>query len=149
MINPHLTWLKPQPLNSYPYQPVLADIPQTGGVYFFYRKHGDSFEVFYVGKASNLRGRVKSQLNNLKLMNGIHNAANGSRFLAYAEVSFRQGQQEKPTIHAAEKIMIRHFVDEGHQLLNIQGKKISVQVLTSKRPTALNKLVPLRTQIEA
>jgi hypothetical protein len=150
MINPHLSWHKPQVLKSYPYQPDLSEIPKEAGIYVFYRRFGPKkFQVFYVGKAKNLRGRINGQLNNLKLMNGIHDAANGARYLAYAKVALRPGQKPEPTIHAAEKLLIRHFVDEGHELLNIQGVKIRLQILTNKRPGQLNKLIPLRTQIDA
>ena len=71
MINPHLLWHKPQSLRTYPYAPDLDLIPKSAGIYVFYRKHGSSFEVFYVGKALNLRSRLKGQINNLKLMNSI------------------------------------------------------------------------------
>jgi hypothetical protein len=150
MINPHLSWHKPQALKAYPYQPDLSSIPKEAGVYVFYRTYGPKkFQVFYVGKAKNLRNRIKGQLNNLKLMTGIQMAANGARYLAYAEVALKPGQKPEPTIHAAEKLLIRHYVEEGHELLNIQGIKIRIQTLTNERPSSLNKLVPLRTQVDA
>jgi hypothetical protein len=149
MINPSLRWQLPQLLRSYPYVPNLDLIPKSPGVYVFYRKHGASFQVFYVGKAINLRGRLKGQLNNLKLMNGIKSAANGARLLAYSEVVLKPGQKAASAIHAAEKLLIRHFVDEGHELLNIQGVKIRLQTLCNERPVDLKKLIPVRTQVEA
>jgi len=149
MINPSLCWHKPQLLGRYPYHPDLELIPKSPGIYVFYRKHGANFQVFYVGKATQLRSRIKGQLNNLKLMNGIHAAANGGRLLAYAEIALKPGQTAASAIHAAEKLMICHFVDDGHALLNIQGMKIRVQTLTNERPRELNKLVPLSTQVEA
>lgn len=149
MINPNLSWHEPQVLKSYPYQPELLEIPKKAGVYVFYRKYGPKkYQVFYVGKGKNLRNRIKGQLNNLKLMNGIESAANGTRYLAYAQVVLKPGQKPDPTIHAAEKLLIRHFVEEGHELLNILGVKIRIQVLTNKRPGQLNKLIPLRTQVD-
>jgi len=150
MINPHLSWHTPQVLKAYPYQPDLAAIPKSPGVYVFYRKYGArSFQVFYVGKAQNLRSRLKGQINNLKLMNGIQKAPNGTRCLAYAEIVLKPGQKAESAIRAAEKILIRHFVEEGHELLNIQGIKIRIQKLTNDRPSPLNKLIPLRTQVDA
>ena len=82
-------------------------------------------------------------------MNGIHDAGTGGRLLAYAEAAVKPGQKAATAILAAEKIMIRHFVDNGHVLLNIQGVKIRLQTLTNERPRDLNKLIPLKTQIEA
>lgn len=149
MINPHLEWHEPQRLSSYPYSPDLDEIPRSAGVYLFYRKHGASFEVFYVGKALNLQSRIKGQLNNLKLMNSIKSAANGARMLAYAEITLRPGQRKESAIVAAEKLLIRHFVEEGHELFNIQGVKLAVQTLRNDRPASLRKVIPKQTQIEA
>ena len=149
MINPSLSWYAPQLLGRYPYQPDLELIPKVPGIYVFYRKHGFTHQVFYVGKALQLRSRIKGQLNNLKLMNGIHDAGTGGRLLAYAEAAVKPGQKAATAILAAEKIIIRHFVDNGHVLLNIQGVKIRLQTLTNERPRDLNKLIPLKTQIEA
>lgn len=149
MINPHLKWHRPQCLRTYPYAPDIEKIPRTAGIYVFYRMHGESVQVFYVGKALNLRSRLKGQLNNLKLMNSIKSAANGARMLAYGEVKLKPGQKASSAILAAEKLLIRHFVDEGHELFNIQGVKLRVQTLTNDRPSDLACVVPKRTQVEA
>jgi len=149
MINPSLRWQRPQSLKSYPYAPNLDLIPRSPGIYIFYRKHGASFQVFYVGKALNLRRRLKGQLNNFKLMHGIKSAANGARLLACGEIALKPGQKAASAIHAAEKLLIRHFVDEGHELLNIQGIKLRLQTLRNERPADLKKLLPVRTQVEA
>lgn len=149
MINPSLLWRKPQPLRSYPYAPNLDLIPKSPGVYVFYRKYGSNFQVFYVGKALNLRSRLKGQLNNLKLMNGIKSASNGARNLACGEIVLKPGQKAASAIRAAEKLLIRHFVDEGHELINIQGVKIRLQTLKNERPVDLKKLIPIRMQVEA
>lgn len=149
MINPYLHWHKPQRLRTYPYLPDLDQIPRSAGIYIFYRKYGKGFQVFYVGKALNLRSRLKGQLNNLKLMNSIKSAANGARMLAYGEIKLKPGQKASSAILAAEKLLIRHFIEEGHELLNVQGVKLRVQTLTNDRPAPINKLIPLRTQVEA
>lgn len=150
MINPHLDWHQPQLLKFYPYQPDLDQIPRAAGVYIFYRKFGTTkFQVFYVGKAGNLRSRIKGQTNNLKLMNRIQQAANGTRYVAYAEIVLRPGQKAESAMRAAERLLIRHFVEEGHELVNVQGVKLRVQTLTSVRPGSLRRIVPIRTQVEA
>lgn len=149
MINPSLRWLNPQVLKGYPYSPDVSEIPVKPGVYVFYRKHGASYEVFYVGKATNLRTRIKAQLNNLKLMEGIRKASNGTRLLAYAEAQIKPGQKAVSVVTTAERMLIRHYVDAGHLLLNVHGTKIRVQTLKNERPPALNKLVPTKLQAEA
>ena len=57
----------------------------------------------------------------------------------------------KPTrqYERRKKLLIRHFVEEGHELFNIQGVKLRVQTLRNDRPPVLNKVIPLRTQVEA
>jgi hypothetical protein len=115
----------------------------------FYRMYGQNHQVFYVGKALNLRTRLKGQLNNLKLMNSIKSAARGARMLSYAEVMLKPGQKSNSAIVAAEKLLIRHFVEEGHVLFNVQGVKLRVQTLTNERPQDLRLVIPKRTQIEA
>ena len=149
MINPHLRWHKGQCLRTYPYTPDLDKIPKAPGVYMFYRMYGKNHQVFYVGKALNLRTRLKGQLNNLKLMNSIKSAARGARMLSYAEVMLKPGQKSNSAIVAAEKLLIRHFVEEGHVLFNVQGVKLRVQTLTNERPQDLRLVIPKRTQIEA
>ncbi|MFP3743555.1 GIY-YIG nuclease family protein [Achromobacter sp. SIMBA_011] len=149
MINPSLFWHEPQFLRSYPYVPDLDVVPKKGGVYIYYRVYGGLSDVFYVGRALNLRQRIKGQMNNLKLMNGIKAAAKGKRYLAYAEIVLRPGQTKSAAVNAAEKLLIRHFVDDGHNLMNIQGVKIKLQTLENQRPTALKSVVPIRTQIVA
>jgi hypothetical protein len=52
-------------------------------------------------------------------------------------------------MRAAERLLIRHFVEEGHELVNVQGVKLRLQTLTSDRPGALKKIVPIKTQVEA
>lgn len=149
MINPHLYWHKAQRLSTYPYTPDLDLIPKSPGVYIFYRKHGAKFEVFYVGKGNNLKSRIMGQLNNLTLMNSIKSAANGAKMLTYAEIVLKPGQKASSAILAAEKLLIRHFVEEGHEIFNIHGAKIHLQTLTNQRPAELKKLIPIRTQVEA
>src|SRR5689334_4458779 len=82
-----LTWRKPIPLReSGPetnliYELDLDQIPPTPGVYVFMRSFGKKLTPLYVGKAGNLNGRIKQQLNALKLMKGIHNADIGARVI--------------------------------------------------------------------
>src|ERR1700730_11578689 len=46
----------------------LDALPGEPGIYIMGRGWGKSFEALYVGKARNIRQRVKGQLNNLRLM---------------------------------------------------------------------------------
>ena len=55
----------------------LDKAPDTAGVYVFGRRWGRSIEALYVGKATNIRRRVKRQLNNLRLMQHLKKATAG------------------------------------------------------------------------
>ena len=125
----------------------LDDIPTEPGIYIFLRTHGSKSEALYVGKADNLRSRIEDQLNNLKLMKGIENAANGKRLVAYEEFVPRSGQQQKKALRRMETAFIRHYVSYGHQLLNKQGTKVVKDSIASER-SALRKFIPKELYFE-
>lgn len=79
-----LNWHRSVKLGKFPYGTGTAEIPTTAGIYVFLRVHGVSAEALYVGKATNLKSRIKQQLNKLKLMTAILNATNGERRIAFA-----------------------------------------------------------------
>jgi hypothetical protein len=54
-----------------------ARLPEAAGVYVFGRRYGGNFEALYVGKANDIRGRVRGQLKNLPLMLHLRKAKNG------------------------------------------------------------------------
>jgi hypothetical protein len=58
---------------------ALQKVPKKAGLYIFGRKYGKKFEALYVGRANRIRGRVKGQLNNLRLMHHIRDARSGKR----------------------------------------------------------------------
>jgi|SRR5712671_1837959 len=72
-------------------------LPQAPGVYIFGRKWGTAFEALYIGKAVGIRGRVKNQLNNLRLMKHMKDAKTGKRIALAGWLMFRPGQQAKKT----------------------------------------------------
>lgn len=49
------------------------------GIYVLGRRWGSQIEALDVGKASRIRGRLKNQLNNLRLMQHLRNAKAGKR----------------------------------------------------------------------
>jgi hypothetical protein len=81
-----LEWMRPLTLADATKQNMIYSfdfkkLPNKAGVYVFGRKFGSQFEALYVGKAGNLQGRTKGQLNNLKLMQHVKHAKNGKRLL--------------------------------------------------------------------
>lgn len=102
----------------------LDKVPNEPGIYVFGRRFKGSFEALYVGKANKIRGRVKGQLNNLKLMRHVHDAKAGKRFLLVARFKAKPRQQSQKCLPLAERALIRHFLSEGDKIVNKQGTRI-------------------------
>src|SRR5437879_5866773 len=84
----------------------LAKVTTAGGVYVFGRRWGAQFEALYVGKARNMRSRVKSHLNNLRLMQHLRNAKTGKRVVLAGKLVTRQGQQLAKCLALTERALI-------------------------------------------
>lgn len=110
---------------------VLDSIDDAPGVYVFARKYGKNLTPLYIGKASNLRGRIKQQLNNLKLMRQIQSwNKNGSRVLLLGYLQPHGSQDEAKVLDIAERALIEHGLAEGHPLVNVQGTRKPVHALS-------------------
>lgn len=142
----NLQWHRSVKLGKFPYRADIEKVPKTAGIYVFLRLYGSTAEALYVGKANNLRGRIKQQLNNLRLMNGINSAPNGIRRLVYAEFVARPGQQQSKALALCEKTLIRYYLGQGHNLLNVQGAKLKYHELDSTR-IELKKFLPAATKM--
>jgi hypothetical protein len=134
-----LVWHKPVALREAEartnllYELDLEKIPATPGVYIFMRTFGKNQNPLYVGKAKNLGSRIKGQLNTLKLMRGIQNAAHGSRVLVFGEFVPKQAQRVDKCLTLIERALIRHFLSEGHELLNKAGTRLAKHSLLSEQ----------------
>jgi hypothetical protein len=102
----------------------LEKIPEVPGIYIFARCWGRSYEALYVGKSTKLRGRVRGHLNNLRLMKYLENAKIGKRVLITGEAKISPGQKLKNVLKTLERTFIRHFLAEGHDLVNELGVRI-------------------------
>jgi hypothetical protein len=103
------------------YSVALQKVPKKAGVYVFGRKYGRKFEALYVGRANRIRSRVKGQLNNLRLMHHIRDARAGKRMLLAGTFAPLPGQQKERCLPLIERALIRYFLSEGHDLVNISG----------------------------
>jgi hypothetical protein len=125
----HVDWGKPVRLrdaskDNMIYGVDLAKVSNGSGVYIFGRRWGPQFEALYVGKAGNIRGRVKGHLNNLRLMQHLRNAKNGNRIVLAGRLLTRPGQRLPKCLVLAERALIRYFLAEGHDLVNKQGTRL-------------------------
>jgi hypothetical protein len=117
-------------------------IPKSPGVYVFFRAFGTSSEALYVGKAENLRSRIKGQFNSHKLMKGIENASIGYRYVVFGEFKQKPGQRTR-LLQTIERALIRHYLAKGDGLLNVQGTRVRKHSLASTRHTKiLHRLIP-------
>ncbi len=118
----------------------LSKVCDAAGIYIFGRRWGRHFEALYVGRASNVRGRVKGHLNNLRLMRHLHNAKTGKRVLLAGRLVTKRGQQLSKCLALAERALIRHFLLERRRLsqqARYQTSQASTRVLGSVSKTIL------------
>jgi hypothetical protein len=132
----HLEWHKPLSLRRSRngiYTVPVEKIPDVAGVYIFFREFGESQKALYVGKARNLKGRIKQQLDVVRLMRGVENAPKGARQLAFGVLKNKPGHNLETSLARIERALIRHYVSRGDELLNIHGSNITKHRLTSER----------------
>jgi hypothetical protein len=106
------------------YSVDLDEIPDAAGIYVFARAYGTKYKALYVGKANNLKGRIKHQFNNLKLMKYLETAKKGKRVVIAGNAMLQPGQKLDKVLKTLERAFIRHFLAEGHDLVNRQGIRI-------------------------
>ncbi|MBF6560255.1 MAG: hypothetical protein IVW56_08200 [Candidatus Binataceae bacterium] len=102
----------------------LEKLPDAAGVYIFGRNYGGGLEALYIGKANNIRARLKSQLKNLPLMMHVKNAKNGKRVVMAGCYKPQPGQKLAKCLALIERGFIRYFLSEGHDLVNKQGSRL-------------------------
>lgn len=148
----HVEWTRPVRLeglnrDSLIYTVDLTKLPRKPGIYVFGRRFGSAFEALYVGRARRIRDRVKDQLNQVKLMQHVKDAKAGKRVVLAGRVRPLPGQQLPKILELAERALIRHFLSEGHDLVNKSGIRVwRHKVLSSgKYP---KRSIPLVTYLE-
>ncbi|MGH3690506.1 MAG: GIY-YIG nuclease family protein [Microbacterium sp.] len=135
-----VAWMQPIPLTKSKrrdriYDTDLDRIPNVAGVYVLGRVWGTSFEALYVGKADNLKRRVDQHLNNLRLMRHLEDAQKGSRVVMIGTFMAKQNQPANVCLPLIEKALIRHFLAEGHDLVNAQGtRRRQHEIVSLHRP---------------
>ena len=144
-----LKWEKPLRLKDGSRQnqiylcPNFERLSRKPGVYVFARKFGKGVVPLYIGQASKLRGRIEGQFNNLRLMMGIKNARAGRRILLVARLYLKRGQQMSKVLDIVESALIKNALAQRHDLLNQQGTKTKVHVITSKGNSSSRQVAPL------
>ena len=124
-----IEWNRPVPLKDERSQSLiycldLNRLPDAAGIYILGRRFGKRFEALYVGKAKSVRRRVKIQLNNLRLTQHLRNAKLGKRILLAGKIVLKPGQRAEKGLLLAERALIRYFLSEGHDLVNMLGTRL-------------------------
>jgi hypothetical protein len=131
----HVNWSRPIPLKSFPkafgYSVDLGRVPDEAGVYIFGRQFGKNFEALYVGKAGRIRIRIRTHFNNLRLMEHLRYAKIGKRVLLVGVLDKKPGQKIPKCLTLTERALIRHFLSEGHDLVNKLGTRIKRHEIVS------------------
>jgi len=147
------SWSKEIPLNNGAKQNMiyalnLSELPEKAGCYVIFNCYGDKCSVLYIGQAKNIRARFEQQLNNVKLMMGINNHKNGQKKVIFCTLSPAQGQSQRKALDTLEASLIKHSMSEGHELLNLQGTKISYDSLIFKGNRTSEKMFSRAINIE-
>jgi hypothetical protein len=134
-----LEWRKPVLLRNGAkdgliYTMDMEKVPDGPGIYVFARRWGRSYEALYVGKGERVRRRIRGQLNNLRLMRHIEGARIGRKVLIVGQAMPRPGQRVPKILSILERAFIRHFLSEGHDLVNKQGVRIRRHEIGSSGP---------------
>ena len=149
-MNLEIRWAPPQALFKSSQNAIyevddLDDITDGPGVYTFARIHGTSLAPLYIGKALDLRRRIKQQLNNLRLMKALENSRSGTRSLFCGEFIGKGGQSAKKAIAIVESALISTALVEGYELLNVQGTKTLVHSIKSSGSSIARSWLPSNT----
>lgn len=143
----HLEWTRAIALKDATgqndYSTDLGKLPPVEGIYIFGREWGMDFEALYIGKADNIRSRVKGQFNNHRLMQHLGNAKRGKRVILAGRFIAKPGQQLQKCLGLIERAFIRHFLSEGHDLVNKQGIKIRRHEIDSSGKQPKRIIAPL------
>ena len=133
-----IQWEKPVPLRKarkgslYIYTVNLEVLPNVPGIYIFARRWGRSYEALYVGQSMKIRRRVRNHQKNLPLMKHLEKAKTGRRFVIVGQALPKRGQKLEKVLATLERAFIRHFLSEGHDLVNQQGTKIRRHEISSE-----------------
>jgi hypothetical protein len=132
----HIEWNRPVSLKDGAKQNLIyfvdpSKLSTASGIYILGRRWGSDLEALYVGKANNIRSRVKGQFNNLRLMQHLRNAKTGKRILLTGRIVTRPGQRLEKSLLLLERALIRYFLSEGHDLVNKQGARLRRHEVTS------------------
>lgn len=127
---------------------AIESIPKVPGIYVFGRKRGEEFIPIYIGQALRLGGRIRRQLNNVRLMMELKAASGRKRFITYAEFIGKPGQETSKALNTIERSLIKYALAKGYDILNVMGTKRREHVITSKGSSLARAWMPREMYVE-
>lgn len=106
------------------YHDSINELPDTYGIYIFWRQYSDIHECLYIGKTTNLRNRIKQQLNARGLIEHVKGAKRGKKLLSYAELELHPNCDFDGYLDKIETFLISESLSQGHDLYNQQKTKL-------------------------
>jgi predicted GIY-YIG superfamily endonuclease len=154
-----IEWAKPiqlqehAPIKGFPlWIDDWESLPECAGVYVFARKYGMKIDPIYIGKADNLRIRIKQHLKgNVALVTAMRDGKKGYWIVMYAKHIRCTGQTAATAVKIAERALIYEAINAGFDLHNKQGKKILYSTIISEGPLKfrmpkIDKTIYLKTE---
>ncbi|MDX5630733.1 MULTISPECIES: hypothetical protein [unclassified Brenneria] len=129
-----LHWHKPIDVGDIEYDkhhPEVKDIVDDAGIYLFLREYGDSQEILYVGKASQLRRRIMQQLNARELVEHIQNSKRGKKILRYATIEMNGNANKEKYLDEVESKFISMALDLQDDIFNKRKTTYYINVIVN------------------
>src|SRR5580704_7634831 len=102
----------------------VRNCPEEPGLYIFARKFGKKLiEPIYIGKATNIRRRLKFQFNNYRLIEALNSGKAGDRILLIGTIRSKADGVIRKKLTLAERTHIEHALTAGYPLINVQMTK--------------------------
>jgi len=108
----------------------LDRCPEAAGIYIFARRFGKTLQPIYIGKGANLRRRLKTQFNNLKLIQAIAKEKAGDRVLLLGTIKAQAPGAIRKKLRLAERTHVEHALTAGYPIVNVQLTKGPIDVVS-------------------
>ena len=107
-------------------------LPTAAGIYVFARRFGGAVTPLYIGQAKHIRGRIKSQLNSMRLMMRIKKAKKvGGCVLMVATLRPGPGQQVARLLDIVERAYIEQAQSMSYPIINVVHAKPKFHTIVS------------------
>ena len=112
---------------------LLATVEARPGIYFFSRRHENTFVPFYIGETTDIKARLKTHWHSAKIQfvlrgmedHTLKEIKGGARYFHFGYL-VNKPADPKRHLRIAQEYLIRRALDVGCTLINKNLTKISV-----------------------